>query len=106
MQLIKSGERERLKQLLRDKLTECGWRDEVKQRCRGDRKATAGLVEISLEAIMMPYFYCQPAQTSWFNHHYCCSNIDNLCRQPAQQALQGCQGVQEVKVQQLAAINS
>ncbi|KAF6261299.1 transcription factor e(y)2-domain-containing protein [Scenedesmus sp. NREL 46B-D3] len=34
LQLIKSGERERLKQLLRDKLTECGWRDEVKQRCR------------------------------------------------------------------------
>eukprot|EP00878_Enallax_costatus_P047446 GHUV01058156.1.p1 GENE.GHUV01058156.1~~GHUV01058156.1.p1 ORF type:complete len:134 (-),score=11.90 GHUV01058156.1:79-480(-) len=34
-QLIKSGERDRLKQLLREKLTECGWRDEVKQRCRG-----------------------------------------------------------------------
>jgi hypothetical protein len=36
LQLIKSGERERLKQLLREKLTECGWRDEVKQRCRGE----------------------------------------------------------------------
>jgi hypothetical protein len=35
LQLIHSGERDRLKQLLRDKLTECGWRDEVKQRCRG-----------------------------------------------------------------------
>jgi hypothetical protein len=34
-QLVQSGERERLKQLLRDKLTECGWRDEVKQRARG-----------------------------------------------------------------------
>lgn len=33
-QLLHTGERERLKQLLRDKLTECGWRDEVKQRCR------------------------------------------------------------------------
>jgi enhancer of yellow 2 transcription factor len=33
--LIRSGERERLKRLLRDKLTECGWRDDVKQRCRG-----------------------------------------------------------------------
>lgn len=49
LQLIHSGERERLKQLLRDKLTECGWRDEVKQRCRGERSlppappATAGL---------------------------------------------------------------
>lgn len=35
LQLIKSGERDRLKQLLREKLTECGWRDEIKQRCRG-----------------------------------------------------------------------
>jgi len=35
-QLIRSGERERLKQLLRDKLTECGWRDDIKQRCRGE----------------------------------------------------------------------
>ncbi|KIY99369.1 Enhancer of yellow 2 transcription factor-like protein [Monoraphidium neglectum] len=33
-ELIRSGERERLKRLLRDKLTECGWRDDVKQRCR------------------------------------------------------------------------
>jgi Transcription factor e(y)2 len=39
VQLVKSGERERLKQLLRDKLTECGWRDEVKQRCRGAGEA-------------------------------------------------------------------
>jgi hypothetical protein len=34
-QLVRSGERERLKRLLRERLTECGWRDEVKQRCRG-----------------------------------------------------------------------
>lgn len=38
LQLVHSGERERLKQLLRDKLTECGWRDEVKQRCRGGER--------------------------------------------------------------------
>jgi len=36
-QLIKSGERDRLKALLREKLTECGWRDDIKQRCRGER---------------------------------------------------------------------
>lgn len=35
VQLVNSGERERLKQLLREKLTECGWRDDIKQRCRG-----------------------------------------------------------------------
>ena len=34
-QLVRSGERERLKRLLREKLTECGWRDDIKQRCRG-----------------------------------------------------------------------
>ncbi|KAI8467182.1 MAG: hypothetical protein J3K34DRAFT_523929 [Monoraphidium minutum] len=33
-ELIRSGERERLKRLLREKLTECGWRDDIKQRCR------------------------------------------------------------------------
>ncbi len=37
-QLIQSGERERLKALLREKLTECGWRDDIKQRCRGERQ--------------------------------------------------------------------
>lgn len=32
--LIQSGEKERLKALLRDKLIECGWRDELKAKCR------------------------------------------------------------------------
>jgi hypothetical protein len=36
-QLVRSGERERLKRVLRDKLTDCGWRDDIKQRCRGER---------------------------------------------------------------------
>jgi len=31
--LIESGEKERLKALLRDRLIECGWRDELKARC-------------------------------------------------------------------------
>lgn len=34
-----------MKQLLREKLTECGWRDEVKQRCRGGRAAAAAPAE-------------------------------------------------------------
>jgi len=33
--LIESGERERLKDLLRTKLVECGWRDELKAYCKG-----------------------------------------------------------------------
>jgi enhancer of yellow 2 transcription factor len=36
VQLIESGERDRLKALLRDRLLECGWKDEIKQRCVGE----------------------------------------------------------------------
>ena len=32
--LVQSGERERLKQLLRERLIECGWRDELKEQCK------------------------------------------------------------------------
>ncbi|XP_037497786.1 transcription and mRNA export factor ENY2 isoform X4 [Jatropha curcas] len=32
--LIESGERERLKQLLRERLIECGWKDEMQAICR------------------------------------------------------------------------
>lgn len=33
VQLYKSGEHERLTTLLRDKLVQCGWRDELKAKC-------------------------------------------------------------------------
>ncbi|CAK9313182.1 unnamed protein product [Citrullus colocynthis] len=32
--LIESGEKERLKELLRERLIECGWKDEMKALCR------------------------------------------------------------------------
>ncbi|XP_046385013.1 transcription and mRNA export factor ENY2 [Ischnura elegans] len=32
--LIETGEKERLKDLLRTRLIECGWRDQVKMHCR------------------------------------------------------------------------
>lgn len=32
--LVQSGEKERLRALLRERLVECGWRDELKARCR------------------------------------------------------------------------
>ncbi|OMO88163.1 Transcription factor, enhancer of yellow 2 [Corchorus olitorius] len=32
--MIESGEKERLKELLRERLIECGWRDEMKALCR------------------------------------------------------------------------
>ncbi|GMY26521.1 transcription and mRNA export factor ENY2 isoform X2 [Fagus crenata] len=31
---MESGEKERLKELLRERLIECGWRDEMKTLCR------------------------------------------------------------------------
>jgi len=32
--LVETGEREKLKELLRFKLVECGWRDQLKQNCK------------------------------------------------------------------------
>nr|CAB3242745.1 E(Y)2 transcription and mRNA export factor ENY2 [Phallusia mammillata] len=33
-QLVETGEREKLKELLRMRLSECGWRDQLKQICK------------------------------------------------------------------------
>lgn len=33
-QLVETGEREKLKELLRNRLTECGWRDQLKELCK------------------------------------------------------------------------
>ena len=35
MQLTQSGALDRLKKVLREKLEECGWRDEIRAHCRG-----------------------------------------------------------------------
>lgn len=34
LQLIESGEKDRLKELLRERLIECGWVDEMRGLCR------------------------------------------------------------------------
>ena len=39
---MQSGERERLKQLLRERLIECGWRDELKEQCKRIVKVQPG----------------------------------------------------------------
>ena len=36
--LEEGGEREKLKELLRIRLKECGWRDQLKEHCRGERR--------------------------------------------------------------------
>ncbi len=40
-QLTESGERERLKGLLRNRLEECGWKDEVRALARGAPRLSA-----------------------------------------------------------------
>jgi enhancer of yellow 2 transcription factor len=47
--LVKSGEKERLMELLRTRLIECGWRDEMKQFCK--RKLLCFLLPSVLVAI-------------------------------------------------------
>ncbi|KAK4753629.1 hypothetical protein SAY87_001733 [Trapa incisa] len=34
IKLVENGEKERLKELLRERLVECGWSDEMKEHCR------------------------------------------------------------------------
>uniref|UniRef100_A0A8C5YC26 ENY2 transcription and export complex 2 subunit n=1 Tax=Microcebus murinus TaxID=30608 RepID=A0A8C5YC26_MICMU len=36
--LIETGERERLKELLRAKLIECGWKDQLKAHCKESKE--------------------------------------------------------------------
>ncbi|KAK9841661.1 hypothetical protein WJX74_009708 [Apatococcus lobatus] len=46
--LIRTGEFDRLKQVLEQRLTECGWREDVKQQCRA-QPTRSGLMENSSE---------------------------------------------------------
>merc|ERR1711916_21774 len=60
--LIESGEKERLKDLLRTKLVECGWRDELKVYCKEVIK-TKGLKHVTVEdlvAEITPHGRCMP----------------------------------------------
>jgi len=49
--LLESGEKERLKDLLRTKLVECGWRDEMKTHCREIIK-DRGLDKVTVEELV------------------------------------------------------
>eukprot|EP01114_Cavostelium_apophysatum_P017018 TRINITY_DN4963_c0_g1_i1.p1 TRINITY_DN4963_c0_g1~~TRINITY_DN4963_c0_g1_i1.p1 ORF type:complete len:108 (-),score=1.29 TRINITY_DN4963_c0_g1_i1:3-326(-) len=50
--LVESGERERIKDMLRTKLVECGWRDELKQHCR-DLIKQRGLENVTVEDLVV-----------------------------------------------------
>uniref|UniRef100_A0A670K3X7 ENY2 transcription and export complex 2 subunit n=1 Tax=Podarcis muralis TaxID=64176 RepID=A0A670K3X7_PODMU len=47
--LIETGERERLKELLRAKLIECGWKDQLKAHCKGNCRLISGIVNVLTE---------------------------------------------------------
>merc|ERR1711894_117126 len=49
--LIETGERERLKELLRTRLVECGWRDELKAKCK-DIVRQRGLEHITVDDLV------------------------------------------------------
>ncbi|EDO41625.1 predicted protein [Nematostella vectensis] len=49
--LVESGERERLKELLRTKLIECGWRDQLKDYCKEIIKQK-GLDNVTVEDLV------------------------------------------------------
>jgi hypothetical protein len=60
--LVQSGEKERLRALLRERLVECGWRDELKARCRTIIK-TKGINNVT-GALMLPIPYARHAHRS------------------------------------------
>mmetsp|Transcript_20280 Transcript_20280/g.52354 ORF Transcript_20280/g.52354 Transcript_20280/m.52354 type:complete len:99 (-) Transcript_20280:328-624(-) len=48
--LVSSGERDRLKEMLRTKLVECGWRDELKEHCK-EVLRSKGKERVSIEEL-------------------------------------------------------
>jgi enhancer of yellow 2 transcription factor len=49
--LVESGEKDRLKEMLRDKLLTCGWRDELKEYCK-DVIRRKGLEKVTVEELV------------------------------------------------------
>ncbi|KAG7399593.1 Transcription and mRNA export factor eny2 [Phytophthora boehmeriae] len=49
--LVQSGEKERLKELLRLKLVECGWRDEMKLHCK-EVIRSKGIDQVTVEDLI------------------------------------------------------
>uniref|UniRef100_A0A7S2WUF1 Transcription and mRNA export factor ENY2 n=1 Tax=Rhizochromulina marina TaxID=1034831 RepID=A0A7S2WUF1_9STRA len=49
--LIETGEKERLKEMLRSKLVECGWRDDLREHCK-DVIRKKGLDRITVDELV------------------------------------------------------
>uniref|UniRef100_A0A7S2I6N7 Transcription and mRNA export factor ENY2 n=1 Tax=Helicotheca tamesis TaxID=374047 RepID=A0A7S2I6N7_9STRA len=50
--LEETGEKERLKQALRAKLIECGWRDEMKDRAKESIRSRGGLTKVTIDELV------------------------------------------------------
>ena len=70
--LIETGERERLKDLLRERLIQCGWRDELKVGAQLQRARARTVRQQSVESInnddMMPHKKCFHKRKSTASH--------------------------------------
>jgi len=49
--LAETGEKDRLKEMLREKLVECGWRDELKEYCK-EVIRSKGLEKITVDELV------------------------------------------------------
>jgi enhancer of yellow 2 transcription factor len=49
--LVETGEKDRLKEMLRDRLVQCGWRDELKEFCK-DVIRRKGLEKVTVEELV------------------------------------------------------
>ncbi|KAK3867358.1 hypothetical protein Pmani_005552 [Petrolisthes manimaculis] len=51
LKLVETGEKERLKDMLRQRLTECGWRDELKEHAK-DIVRERGLQKVTVDELV------------------------------------------------------
>ena len=59
LQLEESGQREQLKKAFRERLVECGWRDEIAEQCRQivkDQAAESGAESVTVQGIAEELF--------------------------------------------------
>lgn len=49
--LVETGEKDKLKEMLREKLSECGWREELKEHCKKIIREK-GVEKVSIEELV------------------------------------------------------
>lgn len=49
--LVETGEKDRLKEMLRERLIQCGWRDDLKEYCK-DVIRRKGLEKVTIEELV------------------------------------------------------